>query len=242
MALIKKITPNSRNGDMSTLLSLILKAFANKDWTTDVYLIPIIERINVANNAMMEALNRLKVYSQIAEKDRMRDLAVRDLFGLVGGYVHMPVSRIKEAALLVNNILQQYGLKMQKLNYAEESADIESLLNDLAKTDVLLALANLQGVPETIKALTAAQKDFEDVALQEAKSESEKKDLASASSLKKEIIIDINNNLVGYMNTMAKVKPATYQATAKTIARLIDKNNELVKRRRKTNEPDTESI
>lgn len=242
MALIKKITPNSRNGDMSTLLSLILKAFANKDWTTDIYLIPIIERISAANSAIIEALNRLKVYSLIAEKDRVRDLAIRDLFGLVAGYVHMPVPDIKEVALLVNNILQQYGLKMQKLNYAEESADIESLLNDLTKADVLLALENLQGVPKTITALATAQKDFENVALQQAKNESQKKDLASASSLKKEIIIDINNNLVGYMNTMAKVKPATYEATAKTIAKLIDKNNELVKRRRKTNKLDSELV
>ena len=35
------------------------------------------------------------------------------------------------------------------------------------------------------------------------------------------------------MNTMAKVKPATYEASAKTIAQLIDRNNELVKRRSK---------
>jgi hypothetical protein len=44
------------------------------------------------------------------------------------------------------------------------------------------------------------------------------------------------------MNIMAKVKPATYEATAKTIAELIDKNNELVKRRHKTNEVDTEVV
>jgi hypothetical protein len=36
------------------------------------------------------------------------------------------------------------------------------------------------------------------------------------------------------------VKPEIYEATTKTIAELIDNNNELVKRRRKTNEPDTE--
>lgn len=44
------------------------------------------------------------------------------------------------------------------------------------------------------------------------------------------------------MNTMVKLNSATYEATAKTIAELIDKNNELVKRRRKTNEPDSEEL
>ncbi|PKQ65409.1 hypothetical protein BZG01_13215 [Labilibaculum manganireducens] len=60
-----------------------------------------------------------------------------------------------------------------------------------------------------------------------------KKDLASASRLKRESIKEINENLVGYINTMVKVNPATYEATAKTMAELIDKNNELVKRRKK---------
>ncbi len=41
---------------------------------------------------------------------------------------------------------------------------------------------------------------------------------------------------------MAKVNLAVYEATAKTIAELIDKNNELVKHRRKTNEPDSELV
>ena len=69
-----------------------------------------------------------------------------------------------------------------------------------------------------------------------------KKDLASASKLKKEGIAAINNNLVGYMNTMTKVNPATYEATAKTMAELIDKNNELVKRRKKTKVADSELV
>lgn len=240
MALIKKISTSSRNGDISTLLSLILKAFAKNDWSKDVYLTPIIEKISANNTALIEALKRLKVYSQMAEKDLVRDMAIRALFKLVEGYVHIPIAEMKEAALLVNNILEQYGLSIQNEDYAEESADIESLLNDLSKADIVIAIAKLQGVAETITALDTAQKDFENLALQQAEGESTKKDLASASSLKKESIVELNTNLVGYMNTMAKVNPATYEATAKTIAELVDNNNELVKRRRKTNEPDSE--
>ena len=43
MALIKKITPSSRNGDISALLILILKAIAKNDWSLDIYLTPVIE-------------------------------------------------------------------------------------------------------------------------------------------------------------------------------------------------------
>ncbi|MFA9372400.1 MAG: DUF6261 family protein [Labilibaculum antarcticum] len=240
MALIKKITPSSRNGDISALFSLIQKAFAKMDWSSDTYLTSIIEKINASNTSLIEALRRLKVYSQMAEKDRVRNMAIRDLFKLVEGYVHIPIAEMKKAALVVKNVLEQYGLSMQNKDYAAKSANIESLLNDLAKPDVVAAIANLKGVAETLAALDANQQDFENVTLQQAEGESVKKGLASASKLKKEGVIEINTNLVGYMNTMAKVKPATYEATAKTIAELINQNNELVKRRYKTNKLDRE--
>jgi len=242
MVSINKIKTTSRNGDISALLTLILKALAKNDWCFDVYLTPIIDKISATNTALIEALKRLKVYSQMAEKDHVRDMAIRDLFKLVKGYVHIPIAEMKEAALVVENVLEQYGLRIQNADYAEESADIESLLNDLNKPDVLLAIAKLQGVAETIAALNTAQKDFENVALQQAEGEIVKKDLASASKLKKEAVTEVNTNLVGYMNTMAKVNPATYEAIAKTIAELIDRNNELVKRRYKTNEVESELV
>ncbi len=240
MALIKKISTSSRSGDTSALLTLILKVLAENNWSADTYLTPIIEKISTIGTAFTKALRRLRIYSQLAEKDKVRNTAVKALFKLVEGYIYIPIAEIKEAALVVNNILKQYGLSIRHGDYAEESSDIESLLSDLRKTDIVAAIAKLQGVSEIITALNTAQKDFVDEALKQAELESEKKDLASASQLKKESIVEINANLVGYMNTMAKVKPATYEASAKTIAELIDRNNELVKRRRKTEEVDSE--
>ena len=242
MTLLKKISTISRNGDTSTLLDLILKTFDKNDWSADTYVTPIIARTSANNIAMTEALKRLNAYSQLAEQDDVRDMAIRALFKLVEGYMYMPIAKIKEAALVLNNILENYSLSILNEDYAEESADIKSLLNDLSKPDILLAIAKLQGVAQTITSVDMAQKDFDNLALLQAEGESVKKDLASASQLKKASIAEINNNLVGYMNTMAKVNPAVYEATARTIAELIEKNNELVKRRRKTNEPDTELV
>ena len=113
MALIKKITPSSRNGDVSALLTLILKAFAKIDWSADTYLSPIIKKTSATNTSLIEALKRLKVYSQMAEKDIVRDTAIKALFKLVEGYVYIPIAELKEAALVVYNILEQYGLSIE---------------------------------------------------------------------------------------------------------------------------------
>lgn len=241
MTLIKKITTNSRNGDVSALLSLILAALAKKDWSKDAYLTSIIVKLTNYNVSLTEALNRLKTYSQLSEKDNERDLQIRSLFKLVEGYTHIPVEDVKNAALSVYKVLGQYGLSIQHEDYSSESAEVNSLLNDLAKTDMVTSISKLQGVAEVITALSAAEKGFEEIALLYAEGEGAKKDLANASKLKAEVIKEVNNNLVGYMNTMQKVNPDTYQTTANTIAELIENNNELVKRRRTISESEVET-
>ncbi|PCH67049.1 MAG: hypothetical protein COC06_11890 [Bacteroidales bacterium] len=59
MASIKKIRINSRNGDISALVSLILKAIAKNDWSFDIYLTPIIEKTSAVNTSLIEAIESL---------------------------------------------------------------------------------------------------------------------------------------------------------------------------------------
>jgi hypothetical protein len=244
MALIKKITPSSRNGDMSLFLTLILKAFEKNDWIADLYLTSLIKSASATNKLMLEAMDRLVIYSQMADKDHARDMAIRDLFKLVEGYTHIPIAEIQDAAHVVKNELTPYGLGIVNKDNAEESAELETLLNALRKPDIAAAATLLQGVPETITLVVTTEQDFENLMLQQAEDDGEsvKNDLATASKLKREAVKEINNNMVGYLNAMAKVNPTTYADIAHTIAELIDTNNELVKRRRKTNEPDTELV
>ncbi|WP_282125902.1 DUF6261 family protein [Marinifilum flexuosum] len=241
MTLIKKISTNSRNGDISALLTLILGAFAKSDWSVDVYLTELINTIRGYCTSLTEALNRLKVYSQMAEKDNIRDMAIKSLFKLVEGYTHIPIAEINEAAKVVANVLEQYGMDIRNDDYAAETAEVNSLLNDLSKPEVVAAIAKLQGAAEIIAVLTASEKDFEAIALQQAEGEGAKKDLATASKLKKAAIKEVNDNLVGYMNTMAKVQPDTYLSATQTIAELIENNNELVKRRRTKSDEEVEA-
>lgn len=60
---------------------------------------------------------------------------------------------------------------IQNSDYAEESAYVESLLIDFSSSDALAAIAQLQGVPEIIAKLDAAQKKFEILVLQQAEGE-----------------------------------------------------------------------
>ncbi|WP_421919044.1 DUF6261 family protein [Marinifilum sp.] len=242
MTLIKKVSTSSRNGDISALLTLIVEAFAKKDWSSDAYLSSEITTIVQHDTSLTVALKRLQQFSQMSEKDHVRDMAIRSLFKLVEGYTYLPIEEQKEAALVVYNVLDHYGLSIQNEDHSEESAELKSLLNDLNKADIVAAIAKLQGVADLVAALTVAQNDFLKVALEKAESDGAKKDLATASKIKRAAIKKLNDNLVGYLNTMAKTQPDSYKVIAQTIAELITNNNEKVRRRRTSNEADAEVI
>ena len=61
---------------------------------------------------------------------------------------------------------------------------------------------------------------------------------ANATALKKDVIEIINDKIVIYLRAMEIVVPDTYGNFARTIAQIIADNNEVVKKRRKKDEPE----
>ncbi len=57
--------------------------------------------------------------------------------------------------------------------------------------------------------------------------------MENATTIKKEVVNIINNNLVVYLRAMEQVDEPTYGNFARTIAQIIANNNEVVKKRRK---------
>lgn len=231
MTSFNKLNHGSRNGEVNATVTLINNRLAENDWTADVYLAALIIQLISTNANMVEALNRLRVYSKLEEADLKRDEWVKSLFSLVTGYTYIPIEAVKDAADVVFNILNQYGISIIHESHNEESADIDSLLNDLGKADIAAACAQMQGVPEVIASLTQAEADFEALALEQVETEVAKEDISSASSIKTDLLVLVNSTLLPYLETMSKVNPTEYLSTAEAVAKLIDQNNEVVKRR-----------
>lgn len=233
---MNKVNSAARNADINNLATRMLKEFEKNDWSGDSYLSPILTELTTLNTDFTLALNRLTIYSQLAEQDEVRDEALRALFHLVSGYAYIPIDEIKDAAILVNRVLSQYGLSIQDEAYAAQSAKLDSLLVDLARPEITPAIEKLQGVADLIANLTAAQEEFERIALAQTEADAAKEQVSSASTLKKSVIVLINDELIDYMSVMGKVNPDTYASTAATIGQLIDQTNELTKRRSKKGE------
>ncbi|MFW5774394.1 MAG: DUF6261 family protein [Tangfeifania sp.] len=118
-------------------------------------------------------------------------------------------------------------------SYSTESSLINSLLTDLAKPGVQEAIDAISGCAALITALRAAQDDFEQARIAYEAEKAQEGAEANATTLKKEVTDVINNRIVVYLNAMMLVDDAAYGAFGRTVAEIIDENNEMVKCRRK---------
>ena len=231
--MIQKIVLRTRNAEISAVSTLIYNDLSQRNFTGDPYLTTQIAALHGNNELMKQALNETTTASLLAPKDEKRDASLRVIYYEVQAKTHWPVEPIKNAALTVMEVLDNYGLDTVSLSYADESANINALLEDFKKAAVATAIQSLPGLEVLIAQLQQDQQDFETSFLQAVDQKVEKKRLASASSLNRLLCKQINDGLVVYLNAMALAQPATYKACAAVVAEIIDQNNRRVRSRRK---------
>lgn len=236
--MIEKIMTNSRTTEVHGTARTMNTAFNQSGLTADPFLMEIYTHLNAKNDELSIAIDRSKAESISVEKDEIRDEAVRAVGYLVQGYLYYPKQTIRDAAGVVKKVFDKYGFSITEESYVTESSHIVSMLGDFAAPEVVAAIALLKGVDENIAALQAAEDDFETTRAKFAHDEAEEGTFASASVLKKEVATIINDDLVQFLRTGERFQPDTYGAFARTIAEIISKNNEQVKKRAKKDKPE----
>jgi hypothetical protein len=231
-----KLMINSRVTEVNDVATRMSGAFQNAG-LTDPYLVSTFTALDAGNTKLTLAIKRSKAESELEEKDEIRDDKVRSFYYLIQGFSHHPTKSIKDAALLLLGLFDNYGLAMVGESYASESSLVSSLLLDLAKPKFQDAIALLSGCAELIAELQTAQTDFEQarIAYEAEKALEGMQD--NATVVKKEVLGIINDKIVVYLRAMEQVDPATYGAFTSTCAQMIADNNEQVKKRNKKPEP-----
>ena len=239
--MIPKIHTRSLNADISAISTSILKDFAKRDFSGDIYMKSQIRQLVSSNKLMTQALNEKAAQSILAPIDEKRDNILRVIFHEVKAKELWPDAAISKAGSLIAVELDNYGFEIIELAYAIESANINALLLDLKKPDVKEAIASLPGLDGLIKLLNATQQEFESAYLKLVGQQIEKEKLLSASKLRVLIRKQLNNELILHLNAMTKSMPDSYKACAEVVAKVVSVNNSKVRNRlKKPGEKDSE--
>ncbi|WP_321344214.1 DUF6261 family protein [uncultured Draconibacterium sp.] len=229
--MIEKIKVNSRTTEIHGTTRTINTSFQQSGLTEDITLAEIFTRLVTANDELGVAIDRSKAESILADKDDVRDEAVRAVGYLVQGYLYFPSQEVREAAAAVKKVFDKYGFEVIKESYVVESSHIVSMLGDLADRALSASIALLPGVSDNIANLQAAEEDFENTRAQFAEEEAEESTQPTATALKKNVVAIINDDLVQFLRYGERFQAATYGNFAATVAQIIDDNNEQVKKR-----------
>lgn len=235
--MIDNLKSTSRVTEVDAVSMRMLGAYQTTSLSSDPHLSTMFTELESLSAALTAAINRSKAESDLEEKDEARDTQIRALYYLVMGFLHHPDAAIQQAAQTVNKVFEKYGVSITGESYATESSLIASLLDELSKQKIQDAIALLPGCVDVITALQAAQQAFEAARITYEQEKAQESTQASATKQKPELVALINDKIVVYLRAMEVVDEETYGAFARTIATIIAENNEVVKKRRKKQEP-----
>lgn len=231
--MIHKIMSQTRTTELDTVASRILAAYLDSSLDNDEHLKGIMDILQPIAIKLNHAINRIKSRSEQEAFDDIRDDAVRSFYYLVSGSTYNPDKRIKDAAVKIMDILDRYGLKVVNKNYSTESSLLNSLLTELVKTEMQETLSLISGATQSFVALQNAQDHFETNYLVYEQNKAKEGTYATATSIKNDVMKLVNGKLVVYLKAMGVVDEVTYGSFVRTVAQIIDDNNEVVKKRAK---------
>lgn len=235
---MKKINNNVKIGEIDGLserIILLYKQYENQ-FQDDNFLRGTITEMRILSDKITESLMFSKTESQLAEADEIRDKAVRDLFELVCGLRAVRIEPISVAAKRVYKICNKYGMAMIRKNYDIESAQIDSLLNELSTEESRNDINQMQFVAAVVEDIRQAEDKFKRAVIAYDNSVTQDKKVEPATKIKRQLLDLINNRLMKYLSTMEMLNNGKYLAFNDEVERAIERTNNEVKAHSKNDE------
>ena len=228
----------ARISEISTVATNILVAYKKTTWENDPSIVTIFTELETESDELTIAINRGKSESVLADLDSECDYYSRALNYVVEGATFHPDNTVKVAGTKLYEVFDKYGLEMIQESYAVENALIISLLEDLAKPELKDYITAISGCSEIIVKLKQAQINFENALVDWKEEKAQKKNLQSATEIKRTVHSIINKKVIPYLSAMQQVNPTVYGKLAQTINQVIIDMNSDIKQRNKKPEPE----
>lgn len=237
--MIANVHSRSIIADINTTAGTILQVLSAYSFTEDAYLTGLITRLTHTNQKLTEANKEVGYTSNLSPIDKKRGQCFQALFYEVKAKRRWPDAQIQEAANHIYRVIENYGLRTIHMAYAEESACINALLSDLSEPELQPSIDALVGFRQLIEQLQVHQTEFQAAYLQGIEQKVEEDQEQSASKISVDLRLQINKELVPYVNTMAKVRPEEFKDLADQLAVIVEDNNRRVRQRlKRTEEPE----
>ena len=187
------ITSSIENKELHDHCSKVVK-IVQGNTIDDPKLNKFTERLSVNNKELKVSLNqeRKSVFTPLI---KALDVGRDDWFRCLTGHVHAdlkrPIVEVSKAAKRIYQIIRNHGLRLYAGSYEKESAQLESLFEDLDKAPRQEDLGKL-GMVEVYEALKTAQNAFNETYVERINNLAEKELIVAASYIQKTVKYDLD--------------------------------------------------
>ncbi len=238
---MKKIRKDIRVTQASNVADMILRLYkemvAQEPLGTlakDQNLAVMMGKLEGLSGDITTAIKREKISSNLRDVDLVRDNLIRRLLAVLNGYAAMPFAEKQDAAGKLLAVTSKYkGITTE--NYSNESALLDSMLEDLAAEELVPAIDLLDGVSILISDLKEAQANFKKESVSAAQINANKSD--SAVKVKTPLLEVINDEIVPYLTGLSKME--AYKAFIAQCEAEITKANLSVTRKKSSDSEET---
>lgn len=232
MKKIPRILTNTRVSEVNGLFRQMIDEFTKGDYSGDAYLSHVFGQVTDLNEQLGIAIMRDAVESDLADLDDVTDRIFTLLHGLVKGYTCHPDEAIANAAIWLFKMIEKYGLEVKNKSYREEYPLLASMIAERKTEDYQTCVAQLSGCDIRFNQLETAVDNFNAKQNDYYSVKDDRKELETASVIKKRLIDLLNDDVAPYMVVMSKVNAETYAELAQFIVNRIDESNALVRQRK----------
>lgn len=167
-------------------------------------LLDILEKKYVQYDEIYTKQTYSKMGKLVAEADEKRDKSFVAIKNFLWGYQQVSSAPNADKAKDLYETLKQFGTNIDRLNYAEETAQLKKLIEEFDKTENKEKLTALS-LTTAFDELKAYQKSFETIFAEQAEANAELRKLPSATSIRKEL----EKSLKAYLDFLSAMQSLT---------------------------------
>ncbi|MFN4365421.1 DUF6261 family protein [Chryseobacterium hispalense] len=165
---------------------------------------PLVSTMQTSYAAYDEVYTK-QIYSgkgvDVAQADRERDLAYKNLKAFLNGYRKLPTAVNQQLAEELYQVFKQFGLNLERLSYSSQTAQMKKLIEELERPENSQKITALS-LTTAFNEMKTKHETFEQIFADQAEANADLRQMSSASAIRK----DLEKNLKSYFNLLTAMK------------------------------------
>jgi len=226
---MKRYSSNSNTREKADFATAVAQLNNTTSIADDGFLTTLFTKYKIDLDTLFAQLNADWNTPELRNKDDLRDLDVRAAFYYVESECMRRPSTRQESALAVKEVFDRYGIDITRLPMGEEGSACNALISDLSTEGMKPHVNNLPELTGLINNIEESNNDY--YLTSDKISEQMQSKLKPASQIAEDIRSTINEELIPYIEVMAKINPDKYSLYEGKLSSLVDNANQTVKNR-----------